>query len=439
MRGNSRFTVEHAIEHFLEQQAMANLYQNTAGVWLVRFRFGGRQYYRSLDTTDEKQANGAKAQVEETLGLLKRGRLALPPGAGADEAGLFIISGGKVAHRPTVTPTGKTLKEVTDAYFAELPEGAKAASSVYTEKIHVGHLLRILKGPTPLNQIGVSELQGYVTKRSRESGQRDRKVQPATIKKELMTFGQVWAFAQARKWVEGSLDKSEVRLPKPAEKPPFQTWKEIQKTIERGGLTDQEVEALWDCLFLNEKEVLELLGYVKKKAAYPFIYPMFAFAAFTGARRSEIIRSEISDFNFDGKHVVLREKKRKRAVRESYRQVQLNGHLEKTVRKWLASHPGGQLTICSKPDRPLTPKAAHHHFSKTLEGSKWSKVRGFHVLRHSFASICAMRGVAEGIIDAWLGHQTLEMRARYRHLFPEQTQAAMSNLFTPSGAPRSES
>ena len=54
---------------------MANLYQNTSGVWLIRFRFSGRQYYRSLETTDEKAAKGVKAVVEETLGLLKRGRL----------------------------------------------------------------------------------------------------------------------------------------------------------------------------------------------------------------------------------------------------------------------------------------------------------------------------------------------------------------------------
>ena len=135
---------------------MANLYQNTSGVWLIRFRFGGRQYYRSLDTTDEKFANGVKSQVEETLGLLKRGRVSLPDGADSDEAGLFIISGGKVTRGPTVRPSAKTLKEVTDAYFAELPEGAKAASSLYTEKIHVRHLLRLLKGSTPLRQIGIS-------------------------------------------------------------------------------------------------------------------------------------------------------------------------------------------------------------------------------------------------------------------------------------------
>jgi integrase len=408
---------------------MATLHQNAAGSWLIRFRFANRQYYRSIETTDEKTALGVKAQVEETLGLLKRGRLSLPQGATPDDVGVFILSGGKVTQRPRVAPAAKTLKEVTDAYFAELPEGAKAASSLYTEKIHVGHLVKVLKGATPLRQIGVAELQGYVTKRSREKGTKGKKIQPETIKKELMTFGQVWAFARARKWVEGSLDKSEIKLPKPSEKRPFQTWKEIEKTVSRGGQTAQQIEALWDSLFLNEKEVLELLAHVKKKAAYPFIYPMFAFVAFTGARRSEILRSQVSDFNFDRKHILIHEKKRKRAMQESFRQVQMNARLEKIMKDWFAEHPGGTLTICAAPEGPITRNAAHHHFERTLKGSKWAKLRGFHVLRHSFASICAMRGVPEPIIDAWLGHQTEEMRRRYRHLYPEQTQAAMATLF----------
>jgi integrase len=408
---------------------MANLYQNASGIWLIRFRFGGRQYYRTIDTASEKLANGVKTQVEETIGLIKRGRLSLPEGISGDEAGLFIISGGKISQQPSIAAPAKTLQQVKDAYFAELPEGAKAASSLYTEEIHASHFIRILKGSTPMQQIDVSELQRYVNKRARESGLKSKKVQPETIRKELMTFGQIWSFARARKWVEAELDKREIKLPKPTEKPPFQTWKEIKKTIERGGLTDPQIEELWDCLFLGEKEVLELLEYVRKKAAYPFIFPMFAFAAFTGARRSEILRSEISDFHFDHNQVVIREKKRRQSMRESFRQVQLSSRLEKIMQDWFDNHPGGRFTICVTPDQAITRNAAHHHFTKTLDNSKWSVVRGFHVLRHSFASICAMRGVPENIIDSWLGHQTEEMRMRYRHLFPEQTEAAMAELF----------
>ena len=408
---------------------MATIHQNQAKFWLIRFRFSGRQYYRSLETQEEKKAQGIKAQVEETLSLLKRGILELPEGTTADDAGVFILSGGKIAQRPSVVAAAKSLKEITDAYFAELPEGAKAASSLYTEKIHVKHLLDALKANTPLQQIGVAELQGYVARRSRQKGNNGNRVQPETIKKELMTFGLIWGFARARKWVSGELDKSEIRIPKPAEKPPFQTWDEIEAAIRRGGLTDQRVAELWDCLFLDEKQVLALLADVKKKAAYSFIHPMFAFAAFTGARRSEILRSQIGDFNFDRKYILIREKKRRHAVRESFRQVQMNSRLEEIMKEWFATHPGGSLAICGEAEQPITRDAAHHHFTRTLSGTKWAKLRGFHVLRHSFASICAMRGVPEPIIDTWLGHQTEEMRRRYRHLYPEQAKSAMANLF----------
>jgi hypothetical protein len=32
---------------------------------------------------------------------------------------------------------------------------------------------------------------------------------------------------------------------------PFQTWEEINKIIERGGVTALEQRALWDCVFLT--------------------------------------------------------------------------------------------------------------------------------------------------------------------------------------------
>ena len=42
-------------------------------------------------------------------------------------------------------------------------------------------------------------------------------------------------------------------------------------------------------------------------------------------------------------------------------------------------------------------------------------------------------GFHPSIIDGWLGHQTEEMRRRYRHLFPEETHAARIMLFNGEG------
>ena len=53
-----------------------------------------------------------------------------------------------------------------------------------------------------------------------------------------------------------------------------------------------------------------------------------------------------------------------------------------------------------------------------------------HTFRHSFASILAMKGVDQRIIDAMMGHQTEEMRARYQHLFPKAKQRAIDELLS---------
>ena len=73
-----------------------------------------------------------------------------------------------------------------------------------------------------------------------------------------------------------------MRLPKTHEKPPFQTWAEIERQIQQGGFSEAEEAELWDCLFLTVPEVDELLAYVRCHATKPFIYPMFVFAAHTG-------------------------------------------------------------------------------------------------------------------------------------------------------------
>jgi integrase len=178
---------------------------------------------------------------------------------------------------------------------------------------------------------------------------------------------------------------------------------------------------------------------------------MFAIAAYTGARRSEIIRSEVGDFHLDEGYVLIREKKRRTDARISYRDVALHPRLKEIMAEWLNQHPGGRYTISVPPGmirskskaetpQPLTLSQARSHFEQTLDNSKWKVVRGFHVLRHSFASNLARKGVHQSIIDRWLGHQTEEMTRRYRHLYPEekkQAMDAMSKAAYSAGSPSS--
>lgn len=186
---------------------------------------------------------------------------------------------------------------------------------------------------------------------------------------------------------------------------------------------------MWDSLFLSVEEVEQLLADVKKIARFDFVHPMFAFAAYTGARRSEILRSEIDDFDFTGGMARIREKKKDKSKAFTFRFVPIPASPEAVMKLWLASHPGGQYIICDETKAALTPQMAAHHFREAVDGTKWDVLRGWHVLRHSFISNCARKGIDQRMIDAWVGHTTAEMAARYRHLFPEPQHEAMKLLF----------
>ena len=124
------------------------------------------------------------------------------------------------------------------------------------------------------------------------------------------------------------------------------------------------------------------------------------------------------------------QKKRKHSKSLSYRTVEIHPRLAEILKAWLANHPGGKYTVCVQPNVPLVPDEALRTFEQTVAGSKWKVLRGWHVLRHSFASICAMKGVRESTINSWMGHETDAMKQRYRHLFPDVRQAEMGRVFS---------
>ena len=64
---------------------------------------------------------------------------------------------------------------------------------------------------------------------------------------------------------------------------PFMTSAEVERRAQK--VNPAEAAELWECVFLSLGEIEELLQAVQSRARKPFIYPMFVFAAHTGARR----------------------------------------------------------------------------------------------------------------------------------------------------------
>jgi len=135
----------------------------------------------------------------------------------------------------------------------------------------------------------------------------------------------------------------------------------------------------------------------------------------------------------------VREKKRLKGKR-STRTAPITPKLADILRDWLAARPKCPALFCqsqritrskTRRDGPtaVTKDEAHDHFKRTVEGSKWQAMRGYHVLRHSFISALASEGVDQRVIDEVVGHQSEEQRKRYRHLYPGVMKEAIQRVF----------
>lgn len=411
---------------------MASLQTDPSGNYHVCFRFGGRRYKRSLKTKESRKAETKLRRLQENIELVQSGRLEIPEAA---DPPVFLLSDGKL-NRSQKPEERLRLAELFQRYFDSIPDDSLEETTIGGMQTHQRHLHRHLGVNLLIDTISRETLQDYVHRRSKAKGIRGRKLSPATIKKELVTLRTVWNWALVEGVVKVPFPMKGVRFPKTDEKPRFQTWNEITRQIGGGYLSEAEVLDLWDCLFLDRPQIEELLDYVQENAKHRFIYPMFVAAAHTGARRSELMRSQLLDF--EPNHLTIREKKRVRGQR-STRRVPLSDRLTEAINEWKVAHPGGPFSFCvpdiarSKKARTqmgqITRNEMNDHFQRTLAGSKWSVLRGWHCLRHSFCSNCAAQGIEQRVIDSWVGHTTEAMRRRYRHLFPSDEQRALQMVF----------
>ena len=414
---------------------MAWLEQDRAGApYLLVFRLGEQRIKRSTRTKNEHEAQEIALRVERRLRLVEQGDLTIP-----DSADPVAFLMGEVKQTPLKLKELPTLKTACEAYLDGLPPGAIEDNTRLTLQIHLKHLQAILGESRLVSQITQAALQDYVTTRASHVTANGTPISPETIKKEVVTASGLWKFCQGKGWVKAASPTKGLKYPKGREKPPFQTFAEIESRIARGGLTEREIAELWESLILTREDVEAFLDHVEEQSRHDFLYPMIVAAAHTGARRSELLRSQVSDVDLDSGYLTLREKKRNHH-RSTTRRVPISQRLRTSLTQYLESeHPGGSHTFCLSGRlsrgrkgqdgiRPLSVNQAHDHLKRVLTG-KWSPIRGWHVLRHSFASNCAAQGVDQRIINEWMGHQTEDMVRRYRHFFPSQQRQALGKVF----------
>jgi integrase len=386
--------------------------QTRNGSHRLLFQFADKQHTFTIGKVSTAEAVQWKAKAEHLLMRLEQRLLTLP--AGVDIVTFVRHDGKPPTPAELVTDKHTALHDLREAYLKTHGHGAIEASTLRIARVHLNHLEETLGKSFLLSGLTLSRLQRHIERRQEA-------VSPVTIKKELDTFRSVWNWGLRMGMVSGAFPCKGLVYPKGEEKPPFMTWHQIEYRLKAGG----DPETLWDCLYLTTAEIADLLTFAKAKEPDGWMFPAIVTAAHTGARRSELMRLKREDVDLEQRILTFREKKRARGTRTT-RRVPVSDTVAEALRPLMDS---ARTYLFGDDGQPLTDWDAYKAFVRFVKGSKWQKLRGWHVLRHSFISALASKGVDQRIIDDCVGHTTEEQRRRYRHLFPDVTQAAIAKVF----------
>ena len=211
--------------------------------WIIMFRFEGRQYRRSTDTEQSTKAQRIKGRVEDKIYLVKFGHLRIPEDA---DPVVWLMSDGK--RKRNGSTNGHCIvrfENVCDAYLKD--QVAKADTTLDAEQIHLRHMRKIFGNSTTLGRLNLDAMQKYVQVRRRQR-YRGKTISGKTIRKELVTLTQLWSWARSRGHVRkecpiyGEGRKWAVAIPKPEERPSFQTWQHIEQQIKRNQLSEKQAK-----------------------------------------------------------------------------------------------------------------------------------------------------------------------------------------------------
>lgn len=205
---------------------MASIHKGKrTGKWLIMFRWDGQLFRKSCYIAVESEARHIKSRVENTIHLLKLGRIEMPPDA---DAGVWIMTDGKRARKNT--HNGEHLARIGEICDAYLPDQqSKQSNTIRTERTHITHLKYVLGERKRMNNLGFADIQRYVNERHKTKFG-GNVIEGETIRRELTTFRQIWNWAKKRHYVSKDCPLYDedrnwaVNIPKSKEKPKFQTW-----------------------------------------------------------------------------------------------------------------------------------------------------------------------------------------------------------------------
>jgi integrase len=160
---------------------------------------------------------------------------------------------------------------------------------------------------------------------------------------------------------------------------------------------------------LNHAECERLLN-----ACEPDFRRLVKAALLTGCRYGELTARRVSDYHADSGTVLIRTSKNGRG-----RHVPLNEEGQRFFERLAAGRTGEEILLLRADGEPWRTSQQARRLRDACQVAKIVPAISFHVLRHTYGSILAMRGVSLQVIAEALGHADTRMTSRhYAHLVP---------------------
>jgi len=178
---------------------------------------------------------------------------------------------------------------------------------------------------------------------------------------------------------------------------------------------------------LNELEIKELEAYQFKDKRKKLVKDMFLFAIYTALRHSDIETLKVSNFNYEGKDLIMTKSVYK--LRNIDRKVRMNltkmfdGNPEKLIKPYLKG---------KGPDDKVFDKIYRHHVNQILQeianDLEFYKYLTFHVARHTSLTMVAHKtgDVFEVMVHGAISSAQTAMR--YVHLSQEHFERKMEKI-----------
>jgi integrase len=161
--------------------------------------------------------------------------------------------------------------------------------------------------------------------------------------------------------------------------------------------------------YFSDDEIIRLLNTCKGA----FRHLVHA-ALLTGCRYGELCRLKVADYNRDVQTLTIREAKSGRV-----RHVTLTGGAPELIERLISGRSPAEILFRREDGRGWKRAEQLRPMRDACRCAGIDPAVGFHVLRHTHASILAMRAVPMAVIARQLGHSDTRMTERhYAHLAP---------------------